>query len=345
MYKGLCIFICMLIAHVALHAQADRAPRVGMLSSDSAKFDIVSTRIDSFPQISVIVRAERFTGEPMWNLDINDVQVTEDGMQCKVRSVKTISRQFPFNITLVLDHSSSKTNDVMSYYGYRNRTHNHGPLTNAKMAIQHFATSLSNNHDSLINVVSRIYADGITAFYDAVDRAIETAAKGSGIKLVVALTDGTDNNSRRSLRSVISKANQARIPVYVVALGDVDTYPLISLATQTNGQFFYARNSKDLDNVYKIIHQRLQAYYAVIYQTDNYNPNAVGRTMTITYRGDSTTVVPGSTSISLPDSVVEYLRSRRRNHILLGSGVSVLAVGVSIVLLRRRKRTEQEQAA
>jgi Ca-activated chloride channel family protein len=201
-------------------------------------------------------------------------------------------------------------------------------------------TPLTTNHDSLKSIVSGIYADGITAFYDAVDRAIDIASSGGGIRVVVALTDGNDNNSSQSLNAVITKAKQLRIPIYVVGLGGVDKNPLKRLAQQTNGQYFYARNAKELTKVYDVIRQRLQSYYTISYETQNYDPNIVGRSVSLMYEGDSVAVSPARATFSLPPNVVEYLKTRRRNLLMLSGGLVVILIGTSVVIYRRRKKRQ-----
>lgn len=338
----------------------------GRLSADSARLEILKVLPDSFPQVTLIVRAEKHDGEPLWNMKKERVTMTENGQPCNVISVAPISKQLPFNIAMVLDHSSSMTDEIVSYYGYQYRVTNYVPINSAKNAISKFAASfpnhdkmavvgfstyvdivtpLTNNHDSLVNVVSNIYADGITAFYDAVDRALDVVQADSGIRVIVALTDGNDNNSRRSLGTVIAKAQRLGIPVFVVGLGEVEVGPLKRLASKTNGQYFYAKRAGALDKVYEVISQRLKAYYAIAYESDNYSQDDTLRMLTIGYQHDSIPVTSDSDTLALPTSVRAYLAQRAQNrNYLIGGGITALAVGTTLFVVIRRRRKKQPEA-
>jgi Ca-activated chloride channel family protein len=320
--------------------------------------EIVKAIVDSFPQVSLVVRAERLNGEPMWNLQKENVHVSEEGSDCDIMSIKPISKQIPFDIAIVLDRSSSITYDVMSYNRYRYRLVNYGSINQTKNVIKKLVssfsdvdkfaivgfstrvdvvTALTRKHDSLVKVVSRFYANGITAFHDDVKRALQVVNEGDGIRVVVALTDGNDNSSRDSLRHVIQEAKQTRIPVYVVGLGDVNVTPLRSLATQTNGPYIFARNFQDLARVYKAIRHIHQAYCAISHSWENYDSNSKGRSVLLKYHGDSATVLLATASISLPESVLEYLWNRRRNIYFLGSALVVASFDNGIIVHRRCK--------
>lgn len=333
------------------------------VSVDSGYIHIVSVLADSFPNVSLIVRAERASGEPLWNLRKDAVTITEDMSRCDVLAVTPISNELPFNIGIVFDHSSSMTDEIVRYGHYRYRVTNYGPITRAKKAIEKFTTAFSDNdqlalvgfstrvdivrpltknRDSLRSLVSKIYANGITAFYDAVDRALDLVNEGNGIKVVVALTDGNDNNSRRSLSAVIKKSLKLKIPVYVVGLGDVDSYPLKRLASETKGQYMFASNSAALEKVYDVISQRLKAYYAVTYTSDNYGPEALRRYLAMGVKVDSVNVRTGEATYDLPQSVIDYLENRKRliRYGVIGAGAVSLVAGFVLITRRRRKKNE-----
>lgn len=283
--------------------------------------------------------------------------------RCEVLDVTPISNELPFNIGIVFDHSSSMTDEIVRYGYYRYRVTNYGPINRAKKAIEKFTTAFSNNdqlalvgfstrvdivrpltqnRDSLRSLVSKIYANGITAFYDAVDRALDLVNAGNGIKVVVALTDGNDNNSRRSLSAVIKKSLKLKIPVYVVGLGDVDSYPLKRLASETKGQYMFASNSAALEKVYEVISQRLKAYYAVRFSSDNYSPEALRRYLAMGVKVDSIDVRPGETTYNLPQSVIDYLERRRATirYSVIGTAVVSLIAGFVFLTRRRRKKDD-----
>lgn len=117
----------------------------------------------------------------------------------------------------------------------------------------------------LITAIDSLYARNATAFFDAVYMAIAETAKedASRRRAVVALTDGLDNSSvykkdidvsLKKLQDIVDYAQQQGISVYTIGLGsDADSVTLNDLASQTNGLYFYAPDSSQLQNIYDTI--------------------------------------------------------------------------------------------
>jgi len=126
---------------------------------------------------------------------------------------------------------------------------------------------LTGDQSDLAYRISNLQPTGETSFYDAVSVAIDQADKGDGIRVVIALTDGKDNNSRQSLVAVINKAKLKKIPVYVIGLGDVDQSPLKMLARETGGLSYFTNEASTLNDIYNRITLEIQSIYEVVYES------------------------------------------------------------------------------
>ena len=96
-----------------------------------------------------------------------------------------------------------------------------------------------------------------TLLYDATWTGVETlaAARLSGRKAVVVLTDGVDESpgSRRTDRDVIEAAKAAGVKLYMLGLGPTDEInePVMKeMAEQTDGVYFHAGNQQRLFDIF-----------------------------------------------------------------------------------------------
>ncbi len=82
---------------------------------------------------------------------------------------------------------------------------------------------------------------GATAYYDGTSDGLALVAQGGNArKIVVAMTDGENNSSRKSIDTVIAEAKTAGIPLYTVAFGEareVDEAGMQRMAAETGGEY------------------------------------------------------------------------------------------------------------
>ncbi len=106
------------------------------------------------------------------------------------------------------------------------------------------------NKTSLKNSLSKS-TYSYTAFYDACIEAINRLKLRKYVRVLVALTDGEDNSSRSNYIAVINAAKAANVKVYTIGISSsTQDAVLTNIATQTGGQFFKARTSKELQDIY-----------------------------------------------------------------------------------------------
>ena len=103
------IAIILVLSNVIGYAQNEKIK--GLLSSsDSTELNIITTKPDEFPNISIVFEALK-NGKPTFGLDKNSIRVFEDDVRCQVVKLEEISVDMPINISLILDHSGSMAED------------------------------------------------------------------------------------------------------------------------------------------------------------------------------------------------------------------------------------------
>src|SRR4029079_5388183 len=96
---------------------------------------------------------------------------------------------------------------------------------------------------------------GQTALYDAIDLAITQFKKANLMKKVLLIvSDGADNRSKRTLKDVVRDADRARVLLYTIGLLDEnseDKNPgvLKQLARQTGGLSYMPSDLSQLSNI------------------------------------------------------------------------------------------------
>lgn len=319
----------------------------GNISSKDVNISILGVYQDEFPNVSVVFRAEKSNGNPVFGLKKKDITVKENDDNCQIISIQELSKKKPINIGIVLDHSGSMQFDErqinqlgyditeIPFDGYGNYTFPKGyaqPITLAKNALLEFVESfnfekdnigvvgfssavdyqlgLTNHSGKIKRKIRSMKSEGRTAFYDALIASIKQVENADGVNVVVALTDGNDNASYSNMTTVINKAKSADIPVYIVGLGDVNQGELEQLATATGGQFYFANSAKSLSLIYEKISEKLQSFYDIVYQSPNLENNSTERSIEISFLNEGTKVVSEAERYTLDSNAVVYITKK-----------------------------------
>jgi Ca-activated chloride channel family protein len=321
--------------------------QAGISTKDSAKLSILGVYQDDFPNISVVFRAEKKNGNPVFGLSKKDLTVLENEEECQVISIRELSKQKPINIGIVLDHSESMDYDEvqlqrLGYDMFDLHRDAQGliefpkgyvkPITLAKSALLEFVESfnfkkdnisvvgfsstvdrtlgLTNNVGKIKRNIRTMKTDGTTAFYDAIIAGLNQLNGAEGMNVIVALTDGNDNASYASLVQTINEAKQMDIPVYVVGLGDVNRAMLSQIATETGGQFFYANSAKSLHAIYEKISEKLQSFYDLIYLSPNLSKGSWDRSLEISFVKEGQNIVSEIEHFTIDSTAIAYIKQK-----------------------------------
>lgn len=346
-------------------------------AGDTVDLSILNIYPNSFPTISVIFKAEKRNGAPLWDLTRQQVIVKENDKSCGIVSLDQISKTKPINLGIVIDHSGSMGADYTQLYDSFNNPNfsfdKNGdiilpkgyttPIDNAKSAVKNFISSFNFDKDNISLIgfssivdlklpltkdlnkihssVDSLRADASTALYDAMISGLYELDGSNGVNVLVAITDGYDNSSNSNWLDVINKANELDIPIYIIGLGEVNTDTLLSISESTQGKFYFTKSSTSLDSIYLDISIHVQAFYNLIYNSNNLSSSDVERQVEISFDIDSIFLVSKPSNSVLPNDVILLLQQNEKEKEYLQYGGIVVAILLSTSLVfyfRRRKQ-------
>ena len=206
----------------------------------------------------------------------------------------------------------------------------------------HGGVDYMTDRERLRKRLAGLRAVGETAFYDAVARSSESAAKQHCDRnVVVALTDGRDNVSKLTYVQCMDRIRSAGVPVYIIGLGrDVAEDKLDALASESGGRYFAAASPSDLQSIYQSIAENIQNQYIVKLDAPrSFNPGT-WHSLSVS-AGDATGkigfMVPTASSNAnqIVSSGTEMWDVFPVGLIILGA-ITVLAVGTLVVVRNRR---------
>ena len=337
------LLILLLFCQSAFSQKTDKI-QGDISTKDTANLSILTVYSKKFPHVSVVFRAEKYNGLPVYGLGIGDMNVFENGQACEVISITELSKKKAINIGLVLDHSGSMAYDEKQLINFDfdplfDYDENGFPLfpkgyiqpiDAAKTAINSFVSTfdfkkdkisvigfsstvdkvlkLTNNEQKIKNMVNSMEADELTAFYDALYKGIQQLKNKNGLNVLVALTDGNDNMSSKNLPKVVAFAKKSSIPIYIIGLGDVNVDSLKVLAEATDGQFYYANSANSLSRIYKKISVKLQAFYDLEYRSPNMSSDSNEKNLEITFLKEGVHLISEEERFNLDSDVMNYLK-------------------------------------
>jgi VWFA-related protein len=252
------------------------------------------------PSVAGIISLTDQDGNPILGVTGADVSVLEDGIEQTPISVSTVSGSASvLSVAMTLDYSGSMSStdianmetaasDFVNQMG-ANDTGEVIKFSSAVETVQNFTST-----ESLLSAAINATwpgAGGATAFYDAVYRAVTDTADGPGRHVVLAMTDGSNNQSSHSLAEVIDYALRSGVPVFTIGFGNANTEVLQQLAADTGGQYYYAPTSADLGQIYASVSDVLANQYSVSYSSSI--TDGLSHTLTI-----AVNTVAGTTSSS-----------------------------------------------
>ena len=139
---------------------------------------------------------------------------------------------------------------------------------------------------SLEVALSTVKANGETALYDAVAVAIEHLKKGKwDKKVLIVVSDGGDNASKRNLAQVMSMVNRSNVAIYTMGIfdeNDEDRNPhvLTQLSRASGGGHFSPRLCRTLLPICEQIAHDIRSQYTLTYvPTNKKEDGPIGQSM------------------------------------------------------------------
>ena len=208
----------------------------------------------------------------------SNFQVYEDGVLQSIRLFR--HEDIPVTVGLVIDHSASmkpKLADVVAAA----RTFVAGSRPADEMFVVNFNEKASaglpdslpftNRPEDLANAIGNAPTLGMTALFDAVFEARTRLRAGTREKKVlIVISDGGDNASRRTLGEVLQAVRESTTLVYTVGIYDVSDPDrnlgvLRSLASATGGDAFFPGETKDVVEICEGIARDIRNQYVIGY--------------------------------------------------------------------------------
>lgn len=108
----------------------------------------------------------------------------------------------------------------------------------------------------LKGAIRRLKPFGETALFDATYEAVSLldADGAKGKRAVIAMTDGIDNSSRRRVEEVVTRAKEAKVPLYLLGFGranELDDAVMRQMAEETGGKYYHAKNKAALMEIFE----------------------------------------------------------------------------------------------
>jgi len=145
--------------------------------------------------------------------------------------------------------------------------------------------------DELKAAMLQIRANGETALYDAIAIALGHV-RGSTLsrKVLIVLSDGGDNASKRRFPEVLSLIQQSNIVVYTVGLFDEydkDRNPgvLRQLARVSGGEAFFPKEVSDVTNILQAVSRDIRNQYTIGYVPTNAKQDGTYRNVRVKLTG------------------------------------------------------------
>jgi tight adherence protein B len=139
----------------------------------------------------------------------------------------------------------------------------------------------------LSELISGLEADGATTLLDAVVQSVVLLEDREAVSNIIVFADGGDSRSAATLEDAISTANDAGIPVTVVAFESADFDPgtLEPLAEATEGGFFTPTETAEFSDVFADVAGDVASQYVLTYSSALYQSPELDVDVTVEVAG------------------------------------------------------------
>ena len=250
---------------------------------DSSGPVIHITQVDTsqFPLVTVYLSVTDEAGEPI-GIDPALLRLEEDGVMIETDQVEGLGQVELFKTLLVVDISGSMNKvgkldtakAAATSFVNQMRYGDEVGLLSFNTEVQ-YVQPLTSNQEAVITSIESLKAESDTAMYDALLEGVAILETQSGRKAIIVLTDGMDNRSTSGPVEVINNIGPAGLSISTVGLGDpahqdastsgIDVPALQSLAAQAGGEYAFAIDSEQLQELYRRYARTLQSEYMMTY--------------------------------------------------------------------------------
>ncbi len=236
-------------------------------------------------------------GAPISGLGKENFQVFEDKV---LQPIESFSHEdVPVTIGLVIDNSGSmrpKHADVTAAALAFVRSSNPEDQIFVVNFNEHVSMGLpsnvpfTNNATQLETALTKNAMTGMTALYDAITVALEQVQKGKwDKKVLIVVSDGGDNASKRSLAQVMSMVNQSNALVYTIGIFDVsdedkNPHVLKQLSSASGGESFSPQSLPEILPICEQIAHDVRSQYTITFAPVNKTQDGAYRSISVRAR-------------------------------------------------------------
>jgi VWFA-related protein len=152
----------------------------------------------------------------------------------------------------------------------------------------------TDNTDNLARGVRVLRPGGGTALHDAVFQAAEklgtAPVRGPSRKAIILLSDGDDNQSRRTREEAIEAALRSEVIIYVISTNITGSDKkgdkvLMRYAEATGGRVFFPLRMEEVANAFSEIQDELRSQYVLAYKPQNFDQDGRYRAVSLDVPG------------------------------------------------------------
>jgi VWFA-related protein len=229
-----------------------------------------------FPSVTLYVRVLDPNGKKVTGLTGDQISILEDNKEVEILDFQSVN--VSSIVTLMMIDISGSMRDDYKMEAARDAAVTFVDLMRkedlvALWVFNHDVAMLvdfTNNQDLLKRSISTLYANGGTAWYDAVIRCSKEIQAQTGRRSLLLLTDGMDENSRNPFNTALKTAVDSQVPVYAIGLGSsryLNGTELTHLANETGGEYYEVPSADELKQLYTSISQSTQEEYVITYKS------------------------------------------------------------------------------
>ena len=206
--------------------------------------------------------------EPVKGLQASDFQVQEDGAPQAI-SVFTAG-DFPLNVALALDRSFSMAGERLEATKKAAHVFIDELRPSDRVRIVRIGSEFetSDARTAQHAAIDQIDAWGTTALHDSIIQSLDLIEKDGparGRHALLLFSDGADRYSKASAADVLTRARQANVIVYPIAIGRDRPELFAELASLTGGRSLHLRDARGIQDAVKGIARELRFQYLVGY--------------------------------------------------------------------------------
>ena len=259
-----------------------------LASRSSLDVELVSSDVSDYPNVKVYFSVKKPDGEtvelsaPKFAVkeQISSGEMIEREVKSfiKVKETEGISYNITADKSGSMDSSMSDMQSIMRSFVDALDTKDRAELLAFDTYVMYMCT-YTTDKTLLKNGINNISAFGETALYDALYEAVFNSGMQKGARCIIAFTDGADNSSYHSQQDVIDLAKQYSVPIFIIGTSNADYSVLESIASSTNGYFWFIDSIYDLEDILSQIRSEEEEMYCLEYVSDSsadaYSPRKI----------------------------------------------------------------------